>query len=155
MSKASVIRSTTEKMQILGTYRPEFDDLIARYAEMVEKYSKFAKKVKGDDDISTESAAGTSKLSPMVRVVSDLRRDILMMEVGALMVGKIVNHHQAASVKRGPEKGYFQFGGSTVILVVPAAALRFDEDLVRNSSDGLETLVRCGERIAMPAAHQH
>lgn len=80
MSKASIIKSTTEKMQILGTYRPEFDDLIARYAEMVEKYSKFAKKVKGDDDISTESAAGTSKLSPMVRVVSDLRRDILMME---------------------------------------------------------------------------
>ncbi|MBR0455656.1 MAG: P27 family phage terminase small subunit [Firmicutes bacterium] len=80
MSKASIIKSTTEKMQILGTYRPEFDDLIARYAEMVEKYSKFAKKVKGDDDISTESAAGTSKLSPMVRVVSDLRRDILIME---------------------------------------------------------------------------
>ena len=59
MSKASVIRSTTEKMQILGTYKPEFDDLIARYAEMLEKYSKFVKKVKGEDDISTKSAAET------------------------------------------------------------------------------------------------
>ena len=67
-------------MQNLGTYKPEFDDLIVRYAEMVEKYSKFAKKLKGDDDIATKSAAGTSKLSPVVRVVSDLRRDILMME---------------------------------------------------------------------------
>lgn len=80
MSKASVIKSTTEKMQILGTYKPEFDDLIARYAEMVEKYSKTAKKLKDDEDFSTKSAAGTSKLSPAVRVVSDLRRDILIME---------------------------------------------------------------------------
>ena len=80
MSKASIIKSTTEKMQSLGTYRLEFDGLIARYAEMVEKYAKIAKKLKGDDDIATKSAAGTSKLSPTVRVISDLRRDILIME---------------------------------------------------------------------------
>ena len=34
--------------------------------------------------------------------------DALQMEVGALMVGKIVNHDGAGSMKRGIEKGYFQ-----------------------------------------------
>ena len=41
--------------------------------------------------------------------------DALQMEVGALMVGKIVNHDGAGSMRRGIEKGYFQFGGSTSI----------------------------------------
>mgnify|MGYP006924817019 CR=1 FL=1 len=33
--------------------------------------------------------------------------DALQMEVGALMVGKIVNHDGAGSMRRGIEKGYF------------------------------------------------
>ena len=44
--------------------------------------------------------------------------DALQMEVGALMVGKIVNHDGAGSMRRGIEKGYFQFGGSTIILLL-------------------------------------
>ena len=40
-----------------------------------------------------------------------------MMEVGAMMVGKIENRHQAARVRRGQEKGNFAFGGSTIILL--------------------------------------
>lgn len=42
---------------------------------------------------------------------------ILMMEVGALMVGKIENRHEEREVKRGEEKGNFAFGGSTIILL--------------------------------------
>lgn len=80
MSKVAVIKKTTEKMQSLGTYKPEFDDLIARYAEMVDKYTKFAKKLKTDNDLSTKSAAGTEKMSPIARMTSDLRRDIIMLE---------------------------------------------------------------------------
>ena len=34
-------------------------------------------------------------------------------------------------------------------LIVPAGALTFDADLVRNSAEGLETRVLCGERIAL------
>ena len=42
---------------------------------------------------------------------------ILMMEVGAMMVGKITNlHKNPATVKKGQEKGNFEFGGSTIIL---------------------------------------
>ena len=73
--------------------------------------------------------------------------DVLMMEVGALLVGKIVNHHQAACVQRGQEKGYFQFGGSTVILLLEKNAAVIDPDILENSRSGLETVVRMGEKI--------
>ena len=72
---------------------------------------------------------------------------ILMMEVGALMVGKIVNHHGAARVLRGQEKGYFQFGGSTVVLLVGKDRLALDEKIISNSQQGLETRVLYGETI--------
>ena len=73
--------------------------------------------------------------------------DILMMEVGALLVGRIVNHHEKATVTRGQEKGYFQFGGSTVVLLVQKDRLTVDSDLAENSSANIETIVRMGEKI--------
>lgn len=72
--------------------------------------------------------------------------DVLMMEVGALLVGKIVNRH-CTDVARGQEKGYFQFGGSTVVLLTKADAVKIDEDILQNSREGIETVVRYGEKI--------
>ena len=77
--------------------------------------------------------------------------DILMMEVGALLVGRIVNHHGAAKVKRGQEKGYFQFGGSTVVLLIEKDRAKIDPDILQNSGEGAETVVRFGERIGCAA----
>lgn len=73
--------------------------------------------------------------------------DAVVMEVGALMVGKIVNHHEKASVVRGQEKGYFQFGGSTVVVLLKKDAALIDEDILKNSAEGIETVVRMGEKI--------
>jgi len=73
--------------------------------------------------------------------------DAVMMEVGALMVGRIVNHHEKATVVRGQEKGYFQFGGSTVVVLLKAGAAVIDEDILLNSREGVETVVRMGEKI--------
>ena len=73
--------------------------------------------------------------------------DIVMMEVGALLVGKIVNLHEERKVKRGEEKGYFQFGGSTVVLLVKADKVKVDEDILENSKEGIETIVKYGEKI--------
>ena len=70
------------------------------------------------------------------------------MDVGAFGVGTIVQTYSGSRHAKGDEKGYFKFGGSTVIFVAPAGAVVFDEDLVRNSASGLETQVRCSERIA-------
>lgn len=75
--------------------------------------------------------------------------DLLMMEVGALLVGKIVNHHEAAKVRRGREKGFFQFGGSTVILMTEPGSVMPDTDLLANTKAGMETVVKMGDRIGI------
>ena len=71
-----------------------------------------------------------------------------MVDVGAFGVGTIVQTYSGSTHAKGDEKGYFKFGGSTVIIVAKAGALAFDEDIVLNSSQGLETRILCGERIA-------
>lgn len=73
--------------------------------------------------------------------------DVIQMEVGALMVGKINNYHGRTIVKKGQEKGRFEFGGSTIILFVQRGKVEIDEDLLANTADGYETVVRMGERI--------
>ena len=73
--------------------------------------------------------------------------DFWMVEVGAFGVGTIVQTAEGRRHWKGDEKGYFKFGGSTVVVVVPAGLVRFDDDLVANSAAGLETRVLCGERI--------
>jgi phosphatidylserine decarboxylase len=70
-----------------------------------------------------------------------------MVDVGAFGVGTIAQTYEGQRFAKGDEKGYFKFGGSTVILVLPAGAVTFDSDIVDNSAKGLETLVRCLERI--------
>lgn len=72
---------------------------------------------------------------------------VLMMEVGALMVGRIVNHPGRTVVRRGEEKGHFEFGGSTVILCMQKGRVRPDDDIIKNSLEGIETIVRMGEKI--------
>lgn len=73
--------------------------------------------------------------------------NVLMMEVGALMVGRIVNEASQCYVSRGQEKGHFEFGGSTVILLFEKGKVVIDEDILDNSKNGVETKVRLGESI--------
>lgn len=72
---------------------------------------------------------------------------VLMMEVGALLVGRIHNHRGAGEVRRGEEKGFFAYGGSTVILLLERGRVRVDGDIWNNARAGEETLVKMGERI--------
>lgn len=70
-------------------------------------------------------------------------------EVGAICVGKIVQSYGPEKfVKRGEEKGYFLFGGSTVIVVGEPGKFSFDPDLLEKSTAGTECLIRLGEGIA-------
>lgn len=68
-------------------------------------------------------------------------------EVGALCVGKIVQTG-GKTFRRGEEKGYFLFGGSTVILFGEAGKWEISEDLLRHTKEGIETLVELGSPIA-------
>ena len=78
---------------------------------------------------------------------SDHFGTLLQMEVGAAMVGRIVNDPGERVVQRGEEKGRFEFGGSTVIVLLQKDAAVIDEDILRNTREDAETVVRLGEKI--------
>jgi len=69
-------------------------------------------------------------------------------EVGAFGVGSIVNTRTNGAIKKMDEKGFFKFGGSTVVVVFEQGRIQFSEDLVKNSAAGKETLLKVGEPLA-------
>ena len=73
---------------------------------------------------------------------------VIQMEVGAIIVGRIKNHKTSAEVKRGQEKGYFEFGGSTIIMLTQKDAVTVDKDLLEKSQKGIETDVKIGNIVA-------
>lgn len=74
--------------------------------------------------------------------------DILFIEVGATCVGSIIQTYRIGEgVVKGQEKGYFKFGGSTVILFFKANKIFWDRDLLENTRNSLETQVKMGMRI--------
>ena len=72
---------------------------------------------------------------------------VVHVEVGALGVGRIKNDHETYIYKKGEEKGYFEFGGSTIVLLIKKNTIVLDEDIEENSKEGIETIVKYGERI--------
>ena len=67
--------------------------------------------------------------------------DVLQMEVGALLVGKISNHKQSTVVTRGEEKGFFEYGGSTIVVLTQKGRVTPRSDLLTNSKNVYETKV--------------
>ena len=68
----------------------------------------------------------------------------VQMEVGAMLVGRIVNEKPLPGrVRRGEEKGHFEYGGSTIIVLVPQGVAELRGDL----TGGEETPVKMGEQI--------
>lgn len=75
---------------------------------------------------------------------------ILMMEVGALLVGRIVNDERVpgkSRVRRGQEKGYFAFGGSTILILTEKGKVQPNPRILNNSLLGIETRVFQGETV--------
>ena len=70
---------------------------------------------------------------------------VCLIEVGATMVGKVVQTYTPkVFVNKGDEKGYFEFGASTVVLLFEPDRIDLDEDLVANTYKGYETLCKMG-----------
>ena len=60
---------------------------------------------------------------------------------------KIENKVKSGMVKKGLEKGYFKYGGSTIVLLFEKNKIALDEEIINNSLNGLETYVKYGEKI--------
>lgn len=69
-------------------------------------------------------------------------------EVGAMCVGKIVQTYTSLDFKRGDEKGYFLFGGSTVIVLGEPGLWAPSQDIVENTKNGTEVLIKLGQPVA-------
>lgn len=75
--------------------------------------------------------------------------DVIQIEVGALLVGKIKNYHQSYTYKKGEEKGLFLYGGSTIIVLLEKDKVVIDNKYFDNTSKGIETEVFLGQKIGI------
>lgn len=72
---------------------------------------------------------------------------VVQMEVGAMLVGRILNYHGRLKVRRGQEKGRFLYGGSTVVVLIKKDTVKLPQSLFRATAAGLEVPVKMGEKI--------
>jgi phosphatidylserine decarboxylase len=72
---------------------------------------------------------------------------LVQMEVGAMLVGRIVNLEGEGMAERGKEKGFFEYGGSTIILLVKKDTVNIKYEIINNSQAGIETPVKMGQMI--------
>lgn len=85
----------------------------------------------------------------VVQVETEQFGTALLIEVGATMIGSIINPFtEGSAVKRGEDGGYFAPGGSMILGLFEKGALRVDEDLLCQTQAGRECIVRLGERLA-------
>lgn len=91
-------------------------------------------------------------LSTNERVVSILDTEqfgkLAYVEVGATCVGKIVQSHKGDKFNRGDEKGYFLFGGSTVIVFGEKGMWKPIPEILENTKEGIEVYSHIGAVIA-------
>lgn len=79
---------------------------------------------------------------------------IIQMEVGALLVGQIVNLHGAGPVLRGTEKGCFRYGGSTIIVLLPKDSVQLTRRIGAAADTGEELPVKMGEVVGRCASSE-
>ncbi|MBQ9458822.1 MAG: phosphatidylserine decarboxylase [Oscillospiraceae bacterium] len=69
---------------------------------------------------------------------------VVQTEVGALVVGGIVNDRENAPFRRGEEMGHFELAGSTVVLMFQRDRIALEEPIARQLAEGGEYRVRMG-----------
>ncbi len=74
--------------------------------------------------------------------------EIVQIEVGALCVGKIQNYDKK-EFKKYEEKGFFEFGGSTIIQLLKDGTVKINEQIIENSKEGIETAVSIADVIGI------
>lgn len=104
----------------------------------------------------------TENVRKITYIDSDHFGTVAFGAVGAMMVGSIrLTSERGQRVNRMDEHGYFAFGGMSLLLLMPVlpfsgstcmllfekGKIKFDEDLLENSRQGLETLVKVGNSL--------
>ena len=78
---------------------------------------------------------------------------IAYVEVGAMTVGRIVQHFSTGAVTgRGEEKCHFEFGASTVVVLGQPGRWIPDPEILDHTRRGIETFVELGTAVARATA---
>lgn len=86
----------------------------------------------------------------VVEIKTEQFGTVLLVEVGATMIGSIINPFaEGSAVKRGEDGGYFAPGGSMLLGIFEKGSIRVDEDLLCQTQAGRECIVHLGERLAI------
>lgn len=84
----------------------------------------------------------------ITRIQTATMGTVLMMEIGATCVGSInQTYPDHTPVKKGDEKGYFAFGGSSTITLFEPGKVKLSDDLLSHSARQIETYARMGDRM--------
>ncbi|KAL5498145.1 hypothetical protein ACEPAH_2275 [Sanghuangporus vaninii] len=116
-----------------------------------EYYTVNPEAVNEDLDVFTANTRSIAVLQASIPAKSSLMElrvvPIVVVAVGALLVGSINwERKRGEIVEKGERLGYFKYGGSTVICIFPEGVI-WDGDLVQSSEEGIEVLVKAGEKI--------
>ena len=85
----------------------------------------------------------------MTVLKTDKFNDVVAISVGAMLVGKINETHiPDKEYKKGDEMGFFEFGGSTLVLLFKKGVITPKKEFVENSAKNLETEVKMGQAVA-------
>lgn len=76
---------------------------------------------------------------------------VIQMEVGALFVGRIHNHQYEQQCIQGKEKGYFEFGGSTIVLLLEKDQILLDPYYLKEQDSNKEIDVHLGDVLGISA----
>ena len=80
---------------------------------------------------------------------------IAYVEVGAMTVGRIVQHQSTgACPRRGDEKSHFEYGASTVVVLGQPARWSPDSELLEHTRRGIEAFVELGTAVARATARR-
>lgn len=71
---------------------------------------------------------------------------VMVMEAGAMLVGRI-RYHRTEHARKHAERGWFEPGGSTILLFYQKDIVYPDLDIIQETSAGNEVRVQMGERI--------
>lgn len=100
----------------------------------------------------TENKRVYQVLTPAHSLKKYKNEKIIMVAVGATAVGSVVNTSKnyplSTIFSKGSEAGYFQFGGSTIVLLFKKDTIKLDKQIEKNSLAGYETAVKVRQTIA-------
>jgi phosphatidylserine decarboxylase len=72
---------------------------------------------------------------------------VCLLDVGATNVGSIQYAEAVDPISKGAHRGWFEFGGSSVVTLFPAGTVALSDDLRASTEAGLELYAKAGDRM--------